>query len=86
MPVTKEQAVEASEFHRGECYVERGSRGGEKVHIERWRRMGQTKLWKTRPADFRVPIKFGMRARDSWYLDQDNAQEFHTADECPLEA
>jgi hypothetical protein len=86
MPVTKEQAVEENEFHRGECSVEVGPRGGETVHIERWRRMGQTKLWKTRPDDFRVPIKFGMRARDSWYLTPDNAHEFHTADECPLEA
>lgn len=26
------------------------------------RRNGKTKLWKTRPADFRVPVKAGLRS------------------------
>jgi len=85
MPVSKEQAVETDEFHYGECHVELGPRGGETVHIVRYRRMGQTKLWKTRPDDFRVPVKYGMRARDSWYITPENAKDFHTTDECPLE-
>lgn len=84
MPVNKEQAAEAMEFHYGECVVERGPRGGETVRIERWRRNGATKLWKTRPDDFRVPIKYGMRQCS--YLEAHNAHRFHTADECPLEA
>jgi hypothetical protein len=39
-----------------------------------------TKTWKTRD-DWRVPIKHGLR--EHWYLDQDNAQLFHLAENCP---
>lgn len=49
--------------------------------VERWRRNGQTKLWKTRPNDFRIPIKHGLHAYS--YLDQDNAHLFHLEEECP---
>lgn len=28
----------------------------------RCRRNGETKLWVTRPSDFRIPVKFGFRA------------------------
>jgi hypothetical protein len=41
---------------------------------------GMTKTWKTRD-DWRVPIKHGLR--EHWYLDQDNAQLFHLAENCP---
>lgn len=26
----------------------------------RWRKNGQTKLWKTRPGEFRIPVKYGL--------------------------
>lgn len=32
------------------------------------RRNGATKLWKTRPAEFRIPIKYGFRG--TGYIDQ----------------
>jgi hypothetical protein len=34
------------------------------VRVGRWwtiRRNGQTKLWKTRPNDFRIPVKAGLK-------------------------
>ena len=49
--------------------------------VERWRRNGMTKTWKTRPGEFRIPIKHGLRAYS--YLTHDNAHEFHLEEECP---
>lgn len=43
------------------------------VRNGRWwkiRRNGQTKLWKTRPNDFKIPIKAGLRA--CAYITHDN--------------
>lgn len=83
--ITKKQALDADRFHYGECSRETGPRGGVTEHVKVWRRTGSTKLWKTRPDEFRVPVQFGMRARDHSYITQDNAWDFHTEDECPLE-
>lgn len=41
---------------------------------QRWRRNGATKTWKTRPNEFRIPIKRGLR--EYGYIDQRNASEF----------
>ena len=38
---------------------------------QRWRVSGQIKLWKTRPDEFRVPIKHGLYDHD--YLDHHNS-------------
>ena len=35
---------------------------------------GQLKLWKTRPNEFQLPMKHGMR--DSFYLNEKNAHEW----------
>ncbi len=43
----------------------------------RWRRNGATKTWKTRPADFKIPVKHGLY--DYGYIDQDNAADFKVA-------
>lgn len=40
----------------------------------RARRNGRTKLWKTRPSDFRVPIKVGMYGYG--YIDHENCDEW----------
>ena len=48
---------------------------------ERWRTNGQLKTWKTRPDEFRQPIKHGLR--DYGYLDETNAHQFHLESECP---
>lgn len=83
-PVSRSQALTADEFHHGTCTRTHGPRGGERETVVRYRRMGATRTWKTRPDDFRVPVKFGMRARDSWAITPDNADEFHVLSECPL--
>lgn len=73
MPVTKEQALTVDRFHYDPaCTPDR---------TERWRRNGKTKLWKTRPDEFQVPVKFGMYEYS--YLTDTNADQFHTEDECP---
>lgn len=41
---------------------------------QRWRRNGATKTWKTRPDDFRIPIKRGLN--EYAYITPSNAHEF----------
>ena len=86
MGISKEQAVDNknNEFHYGECKVTVGPRGGIKGSITRYRRTGQTTIWRTRPLEFRVPIKHGMRNSGNWYLTEGNASEFHLPEACPL--
>ena len=78
--VTKEQAVSAQYFHYGECTVTVGPRGGREAHTEEWRRNGQTQTWKTRPDEFRAPVKYGLYAYGN--ITDWNADEFHVADNC----
>ena len=80
--VTREQALTTNEFHHNGCVRDYGPRGGEKDHIERWRRSGATQTWKTHPLWFRLPIKFGLY--HSSVITHDNAQHFHVISECPL--
>jgi hypothetical protein len=80
--VTKEQAMSADMFHYGTCTRTTGPRGGVTEHVEQWRRNGSTQVWKTRPGEFRVPIKYGMRGYSQ--LTDGNASEFHTEADCPL--
>lgn len=70
--VTKQQAMTAAAFHANH-------EPGGKVY--RWRRNGQTQTWKTRPDDFRTPIKYGLR--DYGQLTETNADQFHTENDCP---
>lgn len=72
--VTQEQAASVREFHfegRGPCTTK----------VERWRANGAIKTWVTRPGEFRLPIKWGLRSYD--YLTHENADQFHVASECP---
>ena len=69
--VTKDQATTANMFHYGDC----------SGRVERWRRNGVTQTWKTRPDEFRTPIKFGLYAYSQ--LTHHNAADFHTEDDCP---
>lgn len=80
--ITKQQALSANEFHYGPCTRTTGPRGGVTESVERWRRNGATKTWKTRPQEFSVPVKYGMRSYSC--IDQGNAREFHTEADCPL--
>jgi len=49
---------------------------------QRWRISGKLKTWKTRPDEFRIPIKWGLgrRSNHNDYLTQNNANQF-TLDE-----
>lgn len=80
--VTLEQAKTESEFHYGTCTRSVGPRGGVVVRVEHWRANGMVKTWKTRPGEFRLPVKYGMRGYSA--IDQYNADQFHVAGECPL--
>lgn len=44
----------------------------------RVRRNGKTQVWKTRPNDFRVPVKYGLYEYGN--ITQDNAHEWQVAD------
>lgn len=68
--VTKEQAVAAGylqEFY----HVRLKNRDGSPV---RCRVNGKCKTWKTRPDDWRLPVKYGLR--DCFYLSPDNAADW----------
>lgn len=78
--ITKQQAIEAHEFHWGECQVLVGPRGGERQVSERWRRNGRTQTWKTRPNDWRVPIKHGLYGYgEIWHT---SSSRWHTLEDC----
>jgi|SRR5215471_10940848 len=85
--VTREQAIQAgdgfgrTEFHYGECIKTVGPRGGETLQVETWRSNGRCTTWKTRPAEFRLPLKYGFKG-PYMYLDQGNAGLFHRAEDC----
>jgi len=74
------------DFHANGCQVDFGITGRampKLVNCERWRRNGATQTWKTRPNDFRIPVKHGLYAY--WEITADNANEFHLASQCPAE-
>lgn len=87
MMITKEQAIEAGEgrnryFHYGICKKDIGPRGGETLKVEVWRANGKCQTWKTRPNEFKLPIKHGLR--DYGYLHHHNACEFHLEVDCEV--
>lgn len=82
--ITREQALDESitEFHYGECTQKIGPKGSVVMRIQRVRRNGKCQTWKTRPEDFRLPIKYGLR--DCGEITPSNASQFHVAADCPL--
>lgn len=81
--VTQEQALTERYFHytgKQNCTVTIGTRGGvteKKIEV---RANGKCQTWKTRPLDFRLPIKYGLY--EYAYITQDNAHDFHVVTEC----
>ena len=71
MPISMEQALTAQEFHYH--HPKTGK-------VYRWRRNGKTKTWKTRPTEFRIPVKYGLY--DYGYIDHSNAYLFHVSEDC----
>jgi hypothetical protein len=86
MALTMAQALSATEFHsiggNKHCTATTTKLGYRKVATVRIRRNGQTKTWKTRPNDFRIPVKYGLR--ECFYITPDNAHLFCVAGECPI--
>jgi hypothetical protein len=83
--ITKEQALTASEFHfRLDCAVSGVRTNLPPSQPMRWRRNGMTKTWVRSPEKFRIPIKFGLY--DYHYIDEKNAYQWHTIEECPKNA
>ncbi len=76
--ITKEQALTENYFHEGKCFLV-----GNRHKGASYRRNGKTKLWKTRPDSFRVPIKRGLYGPYG-YITEKNASCFHTEDDCPV--
>lgn len=71
MAVNREQALSNREFHQ--------PRAGRTCAT--WRVNGQPQLWKTRPDDFRVPLKHGLYAYAQ--LTPSLADLLFVPDECP---
>jgi len=89
--VTKEQAMSTRHgdvFHftglNGECPCRMtvGPRGGKTEKITRVRVTGRCVTWKTRPGEFRLPVKWGLRGYA--YIEAHNAYAFHREEDCPL--
>lgn len=86
--ITKAQALalhHSQTLHytgRKPCTRTVGPRGGVQVSIVNVRVSGQCKTWKTRPEDFRLPVKHGLYENGA--IDQTNAGDWHTEEDCPL--
>ena len=66
------------------CKRTKGPRGGEHVSIVRVRPSGRCQLWKTRPTEFRLPVKYGLY--ESGEITQNNQASFHLASDCHANA
>ena len=73
-PLSKERALGERVFHEDHSDTGR---------IFRWRRSGQTKTWKTRPYEYRVPVKFGLFKNDALTTTDD--AYFHAARDCRVD-
>lgn len=88
MTVTKQQALDAyhgQEFHytgNHPCRRHVGPRGRVKESFIRVRVSGNCKTWKTRPDEFRLPVKHGLYEHSA--IEDHNADHFHRAEDCPL--
>lgn len=70
--LTKQQALTEREFHAEHAPA---------AKIDTWRRNGATQTWVTRPEDFRLPVKYGLRQYGN--ITQANAYMYHAASDCP---
>ena len=80
--ITKEQAVDLGRFYGKEIYttLEVDSTG----RPQRWRTNGKCKTWKTRPKEFRLPLKYGLYAYGA--LTEANAEYFYMEEQDAIEA
>ena len=69
--LTKENQAEANMFYSKALKNADGS-------PLKARRSGKTKTWKTRPNEFRIPVKYGFK--HSFYITQNNCQGWQIKD------
>jgi hypothetical protein len=84
-PITKHEVMQRREFHytgRGPCHRIFGPRGKTSDQVVRARESGRTQTWKTRPTEFRQPVKHGLS--ESSAITHTNAAHFHSSFDCPL--
>lgn len=67
---------------RHECTRTIGPKGGVTENVTRCRPSGKCQTWKTRPDEFRLPVKHGLY--ESGEITHRNCSDFHLASECPL--
>lgn len=86
--ITKQQALSAiygKEIHyvgKIRCSRIVGPKGGETIKVVRVRISGKCQTWKTRPNEFRLPVKHGLYEHGE--INEKNCQDFHFAADCPL--
>jgi hypothetical protein len=86
LPLTYDEALTVETLHytgNGPCRVDVGPRGGRTEKVVHVRRNGRTQIWKTRPGQFRLPVKYGIRARGQFSITQHEAAAYHPAQRCP---
>lgn len=66
--ITKEQALTANNF----CHATLTNKDKTPLRV---RRSGKTQTWKTRPEEFKVPVKYGLY--ESTYITHLNAHEWN---------
>lgn len=74
--VTKEDCIRGGLFRYLQSTYKSRGRTNEPIQV---RSSGKCQTWKTRPNDFKLPVKYGMY--ESSYITQDNAALFITEDE-----
>lgn len=90
MAITYSDAITAREFHYGPVADTRARAKMGAVRCEVYRRNGSTQTWKTRPDEYRVPVKYGLKGY-AQLLDTDGARvdgatgaQWWTASTCPV--
>ena len=68
--ITREQAMNADRFEHVSL------KNADKTPL-RARRNGKTKTWKTRPDEYRIPAKYGLK--ECFYITQADAQNWNVA-------
>lgn len=68
--ITKQQALTADRFH----HVSQVNADKTPLRV---RRTGKTQTWKTRPNEFKVPVKYGLY--QSGYITHENAHEWEVS-------
>lgn len=67
-PITFEKAMTATKFEHTTL------KNADKKTPVRCKRTGKTQTWKTRPGEFKIPVKYGLR--ESFYITNQNAAEW----------